>query len=127
MARVGLDSSVAEGISDRLSEFYFKPSVARVTPRAANRRALARRLGVSVATVYEWLPSDRPKLGQRKAPRVPDPPHIIRMAERDRLSPAWLLTDEEPQLLGAIVPDAKVASVLLKHLIAELRSLGVPP
>src|SRR6266702_1287426 len=88
MARSGLSVREARGVKEQLRRFYLAGS----PPRAASVSALAEWLRIPRPTITGWF-GDHPK--------VPDAPYIVRMAERDRLNPGWLLTSQGPELLGA--------------------------
>ncbi len=125
MARKGLPPAVAEGIRKRLRAFYFGARTAKATTRASSHSDLARKLEAPVQTVHSWSPSTVTKR-RTKAPTVPDLRHIIRMAERHRLNPTWLLLGTGLPLLDATMPEKEIAPLVRRNLVAHLRSLGIP-
>jgi hypothetical protein len=110
VGRSGLTLREAKGVRERLRAFYLEGHA----PRAASVSALAERLRIPRPTISGWF-GDHPK--------VPDAPHLVRMAERDRLSPAWLLVNKGPELLDAPMPTAMTGETLSQAIVA---ALGAP-
>ncbi len=107
MARSGLSVREARGVKEQLRRFYLAGS----PPRAASVSALAEWLRIPRPTITGWF-GDHPK--------VPDAPYIVRMAERDRLNPGWLLTSQGPELLGAPMTTAMTGETLRQALVSAL-------
>ena len=109
MAGVGVASWRAKGVKDRLQRFYLAGS----PPRFESQSALARHLEISRSTVAGWF---------QGRPKVPEPTHMIAMAERDRLSPTWVLLELGPELIGAPLPQRETGQLLRESMVATIES-----
>jgi hypothetical protein len=117
-----LPTGYQEGVRTRL-RLWWKKKVSEDPEKYRTYSALSRALGFARTTLIGWLKPLPPNQRSKKKPPAPSVNQVVELAQREGLSPNWLLLGIGPERIGSTIAGHQLGPDLRTYLVEELGRL----